>query len=78
MADARAAREYLTDRSDVDPARIAYFGESLGAAVAIELAVESPPVAIILRSPFTALAGATLRRRQCVPRFRHYARSMPA
>jgi fermentation-respiration switch protein FrsA (DUF1100 family) len=56
MADARAAREYLARRSDVDPARIAYFGESLGAAVAIGLAVETPPVAIILRSPFTSLA----------------------
>lgn len=31
-ADARAAQEWLSGQSDVDPARIAYFGESLGAA----------------------------------------------
>ena len=33
-ADARAARAYLLSRPDVDPTRIVYFGESLGAAVA--------------------------------------------
>jgi fermentation-respiration switch protein FrsA (DUF1100 family) len=33
-----------------------YFGESLGAAVAVQLAVERPPMALVLRSPFTSLA----------------------
>ncbi len=55
-ADARAARAYLLGRPDVDSARIVYFGESLGSAVAITLAVEHPPAALILRSPFTSLA----------------------
>ena len=55
-ADARAARTYLLGRLDVDSARIVYFGESLGSAVAIALAVENPPAALILRSPFTSLA----------------------
>lgn len=41
-ADARAAQEWLSGQSDVDPARIAYFGESLGAAVAVGLAVQRP------------------------------------
>jgi fermentation-respiration switch protein FrsA (DUF1100 family) len=53
--DARAARQYLTTRADVDTARIAYFGESLGAAVALRLATETPPFALILRSPFTSM-----------------------
>src|SRR3954469_21470646 len=52
-ADARAARAWLDAQPDVD--RIAYFGESLGAAVAIGLAMQRPPVALILRSPFTSL-----------------------
>jgi len=56
-ADARAAREYLVTRADVDPARLVYFGESLGAAVAVTLAVSHPPAALILRSPFTSLAA---------------------
>jgi fermentation-respiration switch protein FrsA (DUF1100 family) len=55
-ADARAARRYLSGRSDVDEARVVYFGESLGAAVAIALAAETPPAALILRSPFTSMA----------------------
>ena len=55
-ADARAALGYLLSRPDVDRERIVYFGESLGSAVALRLAVEHPPAALILRSPFTSLA----------------------
>ena len=54
-ADARAAQQWLARQPDVDPRRIAYFGESLGAAVAVGLAVQSPPAALVLRSPFTSL-----------------------
>ena len=56
-ADARAAREYLVTRADVDPARLVYFGESLGAAVAVTLAASQPPAALVLRSPFTSLTA---------------------
>jgi len=55
-ADARAALAYLAARPDVDPARLVYFGESLGAAVALRLAVERPPAALVLRSPWASLA----------------------
>ncbi len=55
-ADARAAQAWLAAQPDVDPNRIVYFGESLGAAVAIGLAVQRPPAALVLRSPFTSLA----------------------
>lgn len=53
--DARAVRSYLARRSDVRPDRLVYFGESLGTAVAVRLAVEHPPAALILRSPFTSM-----------------------
>jgi len=53
-SDARAARRFLATRADVDPARVVYFGESLGAAVAVALALEQPPAALILRSPFSS------------------------
>ena len=49
--DARAAQYWLARRGE----RMAYFGESLGAAVALRLAVERPPAALVLRSPFTSL-----------------------
>jgi fermentation-respiration switch protein FrsA (DUF1100 family) len=55
-ADAQAALGYLLSRPDVDRSRIVYFGESLGAAVAVRLAVEHRPAGLILRSPFTSLA----------------------
>jgi len=53
-ADARGALNYLLRRPDVDPKRLVYFGESLGSAVAVDLAVDHQPAALILRSPFTS------------------------
>lgn len=53
--DARAARDYVVGRSGGHGDRVVYFGESLGTAVATELAVEHPPAALILRSPFTSM-----------------------
>ncbi|MDH3294800.1 MAG: alpha/beta hydrolase [Acidimicrobiia bacterium] len=52
--DARAAVRYLATAAPDHP--VVLFGESLGAAVAIELAVDEPPAALILRSPFTSIA----------------------
>jgi uncharacterized protein len=55
-ADARGALDHLVGRPEVDPGRVVYFGESLGAAVALRLATERPPAALVLRSPFASLA----------------------
>jgi fermentation-respiration switch protein FrsA (DUF1100 family) len=55
--DVRAARAYLVEDAGVPADRLVYFGESLGAAVVSELAVEHPPAALVLRSPFTDLAA---------------------
>jgi fermentation-respiration switch protein FrsA (DUF1100 family) len=56
VKDSRAAYEYLTRRPDVDRSKLVYFGESLGTAVAVDLAAEHPPAALILRSPFTSIS----------------------
>jgi fermentation-respiration switch protein FrsA (DUF1100 family) len=53
--DARAARAYLGTRPDVNAARIVYFGESLGTGVAVRLATEVEPMALVLRSPYTSM-----------------------
>ena len=60
--DSRAALAYLMGRDDVNPDRIVYYGRSLGAAVAVELALHRPPRGMALYSPFTSLAdmGAAL------------------
>ena len=55
VMDARAAVAFAAEQ--VPPETLVYFGESLGAAVAIELATELPPAALILRSPFTSLVA---------------------
>jgi fermentation-respiration switch protein FrsA (DUF1100 family) len=55
--DVRAAYEYLVSDAGVPPTRLIFFGESLGGAVVTELAVERPPAAIVLRSPFVDLAS---------------------
>lgn len=65
--DARAALEYLAGRPEVDPGRVAYLGESLGAAVALRLAVERPPAALVLRSPFASLAEVGRRHYPFLP-----------
>lgn len=53
LADARAAVAWVTDRPDVE--QVVYLGESIGAAVAVAVAGDRPPAAMVLRSPFTSL-----------------------
>lgn len=55
--DARAGYRFLVHEVGVVPARILYYGESLGAAVVTELAAEYPPAGLVLRSPFADLAS---------------------
>jgi fermentation-respiration switch protein FrsA (DUF1100 family) len=55
--DVRAARSHLVDDVGVPLGRLLYLGESLGAAVVTELAVEHPPAGLVLRSPFVDLAA---------------------
>jgi uncharacterized protein len=58
-ADAQAAIEYVMTRSEIDPARIVYYGESLGGAVAIQLATARPPAGLIVQSSFTSIGAMT-------------------
>jgi uncharacterized protein len=53
--DARAAYRFLVATKGVDPAALVLFGESLGAAVAVQLAIEQPARALVLESPFTSI-----------------------
>jgi uncharacterized protein len=53
--DARAARACLLEQPGVDPARVFYLGESLGGAVAVNLALERPPAGLVLLSTFTGV-----------------------
>jgi pimeloyl-ACP methyl ester carboxylesterase len=52
--DAQAAYDHLVSALGVQPERIAYFGHSLGSAIATELAEVHPPRAMVLQSPFSS------------------------
>ena len=51
--DARAALRAL--QQEVGDAPVIYLGESLGGAVALQLALESPPAGLVLQSTFTSV-----------------------
>ncbi len=55
-SDARRALAWLANRG-YKKESIIYFGRSIGAAVALQLAIEKPPSGLILESPFTSVAG---------------------
>jgi fermentation-respiration switch protein FrsA (DUF1100 family) len=54
--DARAAYKYLIEQKKVDSRRLVLFGESLGSAVALDLALGHPAAALVLEAPFTSVA----------------------
>jgi len=53
--DARAARACLLDQPGVDASRTLLLGESLGGAVALDLALAHPPAGLVLLSAFTSV-----------------------
>ncbi len=59
--DALAACDWLRANKSVPPERIIAYGESLGCAMAVEVAMQRPVAAVVLESPFTSvpeMAGA--------------------
>ena len=67
--DARAAWEHLTGARGFRPDRVAVFGESLGGAVAVDLASRVRPCALVLQSTFTSIADMAAEVMPFVPRF---------
>jgi pimeloyl-ACP methyl ester carboxylesterase len=53
--DAHAALTCLLEQPGVDPRRVFYLGESLGGAIALELAFARPPAGLVLLSAFTSV-----------------------
>lgn len=53
--DGRAALSFLA-AAGVPPSRIVLYGESLGSAVAVQMATEQSVAALVLESPFTSTA----------------------
>ena len=53
--DGDSAIRYLRGRGDIDPTKIVFLGESLGSAVAVEMATRHGCAALILESPFLSI-----------------------
>ena len=69
--DAAAALAHLRGRPDVEADRIVYFGQSLGTAVAVELATREPPLGLILEAPFPSGPYMTHRMLPYLPMWFH-------
>jgi fermentation-respiration switch protein FrsA (DUF1100 family) len=55
IEDGRAALRWLSDRAGVPPGELVQFGESLGGAVAVQLASESGARGLVLENTFSSL-----------------------
>lgn len=60
-ADARAALDFLQDQQ-ISQEKLIFFGESLGAAVAAQMAIERPAAALILEAPFASITRSARAR----------------
>jgi uncharacterized protein len=60
-ADARAAVDFL-EQQGVTPQRMVFYGESLGTAVAVQIALERACAALVLEAPFTSVAAVAQSR----------------
>jgi fermentation-respiration switch protein FrsA (DUF1100 family) len=68
-ADARAAWDYLTTVRNIPATQIVIFGESLGGAVAIDLASKVSACGLVVQSGFTSIADMAAELLPFVPRF---------
>lgn len=59
--DSRAAYRWLVEERGIEPDRLILFGKSLGGAIALELGLEVPHVALVLEATFTSLPDVAKR-----------------
>lgn len=60
-ADARAAIDFLAQQG-IGPDRMLFYGESLGTAIAVQMAVERGCAALVLEAPFTSIGAVAQSR----------------
>jgi hypothetical protein len=67
LADARAARAWLSSRTGVPEKEIVLMGESLGGGVAVDLAARDGAKALVLQSTFSSLADVAAHHMPWLP-----------
>ncbi|MBW1760905.1 MAG: alpha/beta hydrolase [Deltaproteobacteria bacterium] len=65
--DAAAAWKWVADKLDVQPARVAIHGRSLGGGVAVQLAAAVNPGALVLESTFTSIVDLAKEHYRWLP-----------
>lgn len=65
--DGRMLFDWLAERSHVDPERIAVVGRSLGSGVAVQVATERDPHALVLITPYDSVLAIAKRKFRAVP-----------
>jgi fermentation-respiration switch protein FrsA (DUF1100 family) len=66
-SDALAAYFFFTEKRKLPPERLFLYGESLGAAVAIDLATQVRAAGMIIEAPFTSTADRIKRKWPLIP-----------
>lgn len=64
--DGRAAIAFLAARG-IGLDRLVIYGESMGSGVAVQIATETPPAALILEAPFTSLTKVAFEKVPYIP-----------
>ncbi len=67
FADARAARRWLADREKIAETDVVVMGESIGGAVAVDLAARDGARALVLESTFDTLANVAAYHHSWLP-----------
>jgi fermentation-respiration switch protein FrsA (DUF1100 family) len=67
--DARTAWDYLTGTRNINARNIVIFGDSLGGAIAIDLASKVAPGGLIVQSSFTSISDMAAHLMPLFPRF---------
>ncbi len=73
--DAQAAYDYLTRERGIIPGRIISYGQSLGTAVAVDLATQRPVAGVVLEAPFPSARAVARQAYPFLPGVGWIARS---
>ncbi len=65
--DGRMLFDWLTGHGQVDPAKVAVVGRSLGSGVAVQVALERPAHSLVLITPYDSILAIAKRRFRAVP-----------
>jgi len=67
VADARQLFDWMAEHGQVDAARIALVGRSLGSGVAVQVGHDRPAAALVLITPYDSILALAKRRFRAVP-----------